>query len=100
MTIFVQHNNGKIRRERNAFGGSTAWRQHYEGPMGDYYGSSRRSKLIEEIQAQLAAEQLRDIVKNGYLVRPQEDTAGQRSKRRGGRNRNRHSRYDNTRFET
>ncbi len=97
MRTFVLTNNGNIRRIRNAFGGASAWKQHYEGGSADYYAASRRSKLIEETQAQLAAEELRDVIKNGrYLVRP-EDSEQEGKKRRGGRNRN--GRY-NRRFET
>lgn len=64
MTVFVQHNNGTIRRVRGTFGGSQAWKQHVDCDCG---WGHRRRHLIEQEESRLAAEQMRDALAHGSL---------------------------------
>jgi len=61
MTVFVQHNNGTIRRVRGTFGGSSAWKQHQDC---DCYGSDkhRRRRMVESVETRIAEEQMRDAL--------------------------------------
>jgi len=66
MTVFVQHNNGTIRRVRGTFGGSSAWKQHQDC---DCYGSDkhRRRRMVEQVETEIAEEQMRDAIARGSL---------------------------------
>lgn len=64
MSLFVQHNNGSIRRVRGTFGGNKAWKLHED----EYSGRTPRTvrlRRIEQIVSVLADEQLRDAIVDG-----------------------------------